>query len=99
MKPTKEQIEEAIVWITSTYDNSPPNTIVNAYRSALEDIAALKLLRAQDYENLVRTNARAELAERHERESVTWVEAVGMIPEQWADLQARHERERKELEA
>jgi len=43
--------------------------------------------------------ARAELAERHERESVTWVEAVGMVPEQWADLQARHERERKELEA
>ena len=33
--PTKEQIEEAIVWITSTYDNSPPNTIVNAYRAAL----------------------------------------------------------------
>jgi len=43
--------------------------------------------------------ARAELAEWHERESVAWIEAIGMMPEQWADLQARHERERKELEA
>jgi len=87
--PTKEQIEEALKF---AHEISVQAGQTNPNRPYTYD--ALDILAAAYRATL----ARAELAEWHERESVAWVEAIGMMPEQWADLQARHERERKELE-
>ena len=43
--------------------------------------------------------ARAELAERHEREATERVYTYSWGPETSSDMLERHERERKELEA
>lgn len=107
--PTKEQIDEALFYVSlGMGDNQGAHEeehrcaelLAVAYRSALADVETLKSLREADYENLVKANARAELAERQYRELCDWLRTCpDMQTESRVVMVIRHERERKELEA